>query len=102
MTEELSGRRIVVLMQTALMNVRFEGNNGHDADGPLCRLMTQSGHPFGRKAKRSAQGGLQQAKGLLSCDPRGCPAARYPVCESTCAIMRSTRDAIAMHALMLF
>ena len=30
-------------VQTALMNVRFEGNNGHDANGPLCRLMTQSG-----------------------------------------------------------
>ena len=28
-------------MRNALTNVRFEGNNGHDADGPLCRLMTQ-------------------------------------------------------------
>ena len=27
-----------------LMNVRFEANNGHDADGPRCPLMTQSGH----------------------------------------------------------
>jgi hypothetical protein len=25
------------------MNVRFEGYNGHDANGPLCRLMTQGG-----------------------------------------------------------
>ena len=32
-------------VQTALMNVRFEGNNGHDADVTLCLLMTQSGHP---------------------------------------------------------
>jgi hypothetical protein len=31
-------------MQTALMNVRFEGNNGHDADVTRCLLMTQSGH----------------------------------------------------------
>jgi hypothetical protein len=23
---------------------RAEGKNGHDANGPLCRLMTQSGH----------------------------------------------------------
>ena len=26
---------------TALMNVRFEGNNGHDADVTRCLLMTQ-------------------------------------------------------------
>ena len=26
------------------MNVRFEANNGHDASGPLCPLMTHSGH----------------------------------------------------------
>jgi hypothetical protein len=32
------------VVQTALMNVRFEGNNGHDADGSLCPLMTQSRH----------------------------------------------------------
>src|SRR6476620_11550657 len=31
-------------MQTALMNVRFEGNNGHDAEVTRCLLMTQSGH----------------------------------------------------------
>jgi hypothetical protein len=31
-------------MQTALMNVRFEGNNGHDARVTGCLLMTQSGH----------------------------------------------------------
>jgi len=31
-------------VQTALMNVRFEGNNGHDADVTRCLLMTQSGH----------------------------------------------------------
>ena len=31
-------------VQTALMNVRFEGNNGHDADVTLCLLMTHSGH----------------------------------------------------------
>ena len=30
-------------VQTALMNVRFEGNNGHDADVKRCLLMTQSG-----------------------------------------------------------
>ena len=28
----------------ALMNVRFEGNNGHDANVTRCPLMTQSGH----------------------------------------------------------
>ena len=31
-------------VQTALMNVRLEGNNGHDADAARCPLMTQSGH----------------------------------------------------------
>jgi hypothetical protein len=30
-------------VQTALMNVRFEGNNGHDADVTRCRLLTHSG-----------------------------------------------------------
>jgi hypothetical protein len=34
-------------VQTALMNVRFEGNNGHDADVTRCLLMTQSGHHLG-------------------------------------------------------
>jgi len=31
-------------VQTALMNVRFEGNNGHDADVTRCLLMTHFGH----------------------------------------------------------
>ena len=31
-------------VQTALITVRFEGNNGHDADVARCLLMTQSGH----------------------------------------------------------
>ena len=30
--------------KTALVNVRFDGNNGHDADVTRCLLMTQSGH----------------------------------------------------------
>ena len=30
-------------VQPALMNVRFEGKNGHDADVTRCLLMTQSG-----------------------------------------------------------
>lgn len=30
-------------VQTALMNVRFEGNNGHDADVTRCLLMILSG-----------------------------------------------------------
>jgi hypothetical protein len=34
-------------VQTALMNVRFDRNNGHDADVTRCLLMTQSGHPLG-------------------------------------------------------
>ena len=33
-------------MQTARMNVRFKGNNGHDADVMRCLLMTHSG-PYG-------------------------------------------------------
>jgi hypothetical protein len=31
-------------VQTAPMNVPFEGNNGHDADVTRCLLMTQSRH----------------------------------------------------------
>jgi hypothetical protein len=31
-------------VQTALINVRFEGNNGHYAEATRCLLMTQSGH----------------------------------------------------------
>jgi len=31
-------------VQTALMNVRFEGNNGHDAYVTRCLLMTQNRH----------------------------------------------------------
>ena len=31
-------------VQTALMNVRFEGNNGHEADVTRCLLLTQPGH----------------------------------------------------------
>ena len=27
-----------------LVNVRFEGNNGHDVDVTRCPLMTRSGH----------------------------------------------------------
>ena len=30
-------------VQSALMNVRFEGNNGHDADVTRCLLLTLSG-----------------------------------------------------------
>jgi hypothetical protein len=30
-------------VQTKLMNVRFERNNGHEADVTRCLLMTQSG-----------------------------------------------------------
>jgi hypothetical protein len=31
-------------MLNAMTNVRFEGNNGHDADVTRCLLMTHSGH----------------------------------------------------------
>ena len=41
-------------MQTALMNVRFEGNNGHDADVTRCPLMTQSGHWVGNEQEAIA------------------------------------------------
>ena len=38
----------------ALMNVRFEGNNGHDADVTRCPLMTQNGRCAGRLNTRPA------------------------------------------------
>jgi hypothetical protein len=31
-------------VETALMNVRFGGNNGRDADATRCLLLTHSGH----------------------------------------------------------
>ena len=34
----------------ALTNVRYWGQSGHDANGPLCRLMTQNGHIAGTTA----------------------------------------------------
>jgi hypothetical protein len=34
------------------MNVRFEGNNGHDADSSACPLMTRSGHPGVTESRR--------------------------------------------------
>jgi hypothetical protein len=38
-------------VQTALMNVRFEGHIGHDADGTRCLLLTQSGHSLNSCSK---------------------------------------------------
>jgi hypothetical protein len=38
-------------VQTALMNVRFEGNNGHDADVTRCLLMTLSRHPTSERGR---------------------------------------------------
>ena len=40
-------------VQTVLMNVRFEGNNGHDAEVARCLLMTQSGHDIAVLSLRS-------------------------------------------------
>jgi enoyl-CoA hydratase/carnithine racemase len=36
------------------MDVRFDGNNGHDADMTRCLLMTHSGH-FGRGYRRATE-----------------------------------------------
>jgi hypothetical protein len=41
-------------VQTALMNVRFEGNNGHDADVARCLLLTQTGHRVGNEQEAIA------------------------------------------------
>ena len=38
------------------MNVRFEGNNGHDADVMRCLLMTLSGHLSSTIIRRSSKG----------------------------------------------
>jgi hypothetical protein len=38
------------------MNVRFEGNNGHDADVTRCLLLTQSGHPIASLGSRREVG----------------------------------------------
>jgi hypothetical protein len=41
-------------VRAALTNVRFEGNNGHDADVTRCLLLTQSGQlrPFSKVESR--------------------------------------------------
>ena len=36
------------------MNVRFEGNSGHDANGSLCRLMTLSRHWYAQSPIHAA------------------------------------------------
>jgi len=42
-------------VQTAPMNVHFEGNNGHDVGVARCPLMTHGGHlPALRKARHCA------------------------------------------------
>ena len=38
--------------QPSLTNVRFEGNNGHDADVTRCLLMTLSGHRLSKVSHR--------------------------------------------------
>ena len=53
-------------MQTALMNVRFEGNNGHDADGTRCLLMTQIRRDGARRCSASSRLSLLGAIFLLS------------------------------------
>ena len=40
-------------VQTAPMNVRFEGENGHDADVTPFSLMTHSGHGFRETLERN-------------------------------------------------
>jgi hypothetical protein len=48
-------------VQTALMHVRFEGKNGHDADVTRCPLMTQSGHLAARRLNRSIEKSRRRA-----------------------------------------
>ena len=46
-----------------MTNVRFEGNNGHDADVTRCLLMTQSGHPEQNTARhKNRHGALSNPK----------------------------------------
>ena len=61
-------------VQTALMNVRFEGNNGHDADVTRCLLMTQSGHSKICPAPRRVRAGA-------AFFPRSCLAAPEQFCQ---------------------
>jgi hypothetical protein len=41
-------------MQTALTNVCFQWKNGRDANGPLCLLLTQSGHVRARASLKAS------------------------------------------------
>jgi len=52
----------------ALTNVCFDGKNGHDANGPLCLLMTQSGHSPLELISQSRLGGpgLSRSRRRLS------------------------------------
>ena len=56
-------------MQTALINVRFEGNNGHDADATRCLLMTQSGHFTLFCHLQDRKAGTSEASYLISGSP---------------------------------
>ena len=58
-------------VQTALMNVRFEGNTGRDADVTRCLLMTQSGHPG--PASRLATGAQEACLPFLTITLFECP-----------------------------
>ena len=65
-------------VQTALMNVRFEGNDGHDADVTRCLLMTQSGH-LAPKHVRLPSTGITRAPELESHCPMGGPRGHTQV-----------------------
>ena len=56
-------------MQIALKNVRFEGNNGHDADVMRCQLMTQSGHSMARSYALLSTGWLPALCGKKTMQP---------------------------------
>src|SRR4029077_11697638 len=57
-------------VRLALMNVRFEGNNGHDADATRCLLLTHSGLQWVRGASVARDG----LAGWAACEHHfGCP-----------------------------
>src|SRR6476646_8656143 len=62
-------------VQNALMNVRFEGNNGHDANVTRCLLLTQSGHLAPNHVRLPSTGGSRARLSLSHIAPRAGHAA---------------------------
>jgi hypothetical protein len=82
------------------MNVRFEGNNGHDVDVTPCLLMTQSGHltqkppKIRRNVPGAGAGAPAGVRNRRSVSQRACPvrASSSIICKSAAAAAAGAGD----------